>query len=63
MEENFFDSEEKLENYRTANKDTKKEIVTARNGWIQHQTIDIERNLATNNTRKAFKLVKTLTKL
>ncbi|KAK3893242.1 hypothetical protein Pcinc_002931 [Petrolisthes cinctipes] len=45
-----------------ANEDIRREIKYAKQRWITEQCTDIEENLAFNNTKKAFQLVKDLTK-
>ncbi|XP_068691590.1 uncharacterized protein [Montipora foliosa] len=44
------------------NKLVKKEMVKAKEKWIQEQCEDIETNLMKNNSKKAYDTVKTLTK-
>lgn len=56
-----FENDEEVMKYRKVNKETKKEITKVRNNEIQDQIIDIENNLAKNNTRKAYLLAKPLT--
>ena len=48
--------------YRKVNKHIKKGMKEARQKWIDDQCEEIEHSIATNNTKKAFRLVKTLTK-
>ncbi|KAK3867667.1 hypothetical protein Pcinc_026891, partial [Petrolisthes cinctipes] len=48
--------------YRKTNKDIRREMKYAKQRWITKQCTDIEENLAFNNTKKAFQLVKDLTK-
>ena len=44
------------------NTQIKKEMKEAKQKWIDGQCEEIEHSIATNNTKKAFQLVKTLTK-
>ena len=48
--------------YRKVNKQIKKEKKEAKQKWIDDQCEDIEHSIATNNTKKAFQVVKILTK-
>ena len=48
--------------YRQVNKQIKKEVKEAKQKWIDDQCEEIEHSTATNNTKKAYQLVKTLTK-
>ncbi|KAK3871096.1 hypothetical protein Pcinc_023742 [Petrolisthes cinctipes] len=48
--------------YRKTNKDIRREMKYAKQRWITKQCTDIEEKLAFNNTKKAFQLVKDLTK-
>ena len=48
--------------YRKVNKQINKGMKEAKQKWIDDQCEEIEYSIATNNTKKAFKLVKTLTK-
>lgn len=54
--------EEELQQYRVANKETKNALNEAKNTWIEKQRKDIEECLNHHNTRKAYELVKNLTK-
>ena len=47
--------------YRKENKQIKKGMKGAKQKWIDNQCEEIEHSIATNNTKKAFQLVKTLT--
>ena len=48
--------------YSKINKYIKKEMVKAKEKWIEDQCIEIESNLKMNNSKKAYDTVKTLTK-
>ena len=48
--------------YRKVNKQIKKGMKEAKQKWIDDQCDEIEHSIATNNTKKAYQLVKTLTK-
>ena len=54
-----YDNEERLDDYKTANKEVKKAIKRAREMWIKEQRLEIEGNLP-KNSRKAFETVKKL---
>ena len=47
--------------YREANNNVKKGIKKAKRNWIEEQCKDIEHNLTTNNSKKAYQIVKELT--
>ena len=55
------ESEEKEEAYRQLNKDIRNDMKGAKEKWIQDKCADIETNLAKNNSKKAYQLVKDLT--
>ena len=48
--------------YRKVSKQIKKGMKEAKQKWIDDQCDEIEHSIATNNTKKAYQLVKTLTK-
>ena len=48
--------------YSKVNKQVKKEMVKAKEKWIEDQCEDIENNLSKNNSKKAYDTVKNLTK-
>ena len=47
--------------YREANNNVKKGMKKAKQNWIEEQCKDIEHNLTTNNSKKAYQIVKELT--
>ena len=51
-----------IEYRKVTNKQIKKGMKEAKQKWIDDQCEEIEHSMATNNTKKAFQLVKTLTK-
>ena len=53
-------SPEEKEDYRKINKDIKNDMKKAKEGWISDKCSDIETNLAKNNSKKAYQLVKEL---
>ena len=55
------ESEEKEEAYRQLNKDIRNDMKGAKEEWIKDKCVDIESNLAKNNSKKAYQLVKDLT--
>ena len=48
--------------YSSMNKTVKKEMIKAKEKWVQEQCEDIESNLTRNNSKKAYETIKTLTK-
>ena len=48
--------------YNKINRKVKKEMIKAKEQWIDNQCKEIEKNLKTNNSKKAYDTVKTLTK-
>ena len=57
-----FQNQKQLEKYREANRTVKKEIQKAKNEWIEKQAAEIEEGMKTNNAKKAFYVVKNLTR-
>eukprot|EP00794_Sanderia_malayensis_P014896 gene14896-16442_t len=51
---------ENLEEYRKSNRETRKMLNEAKNKWIKEQTQEIDDNLARQNTKKAYEVVKSL---
>jgi len=56
------ESSEGAEKYRRANNTVRKEIYKAKDAWIEKQCCTVDQSIATNNTRKAFEVIKNLTK-
>ena len=55
------DSEENKEEYRQLNKDIRNDMRNAKEDFISEKCSNIEENLARNNSKKAYQLVKDLT--
>ena len=55
-----FASEDGAKQYRQADKTVKNNMREAKEKWISNQCNDIERNLKTNNTKEAYRIVKVL---
>ena len=53
-------SEEDLERYREAHKTVRRKMKNDKENWISQQCSELEENIRSNNTRKAFELVKQL---
>ena len=57
-----FKNETKLDEYRKANRNTRKAIRSAKNQWVEEQVNELEKNMEKNNSRKAYDIIKKLTK-
>ncbi|XP_042878322.1 craniofacial development protein 2-like [Penaeus japonicus] len=62
LKKNRFTNNESLGQYRKANKEVKRAIIKAKDNWVEKQAEDIEQSLAVNNSRKAYSVIKSLTK-
>ena len=57
-----YESEEGAHKYRQAEKQAKMRMLKAKEDWISDQCNNIEQNLEANNAKKAYQVVKGLTK-
>ncbi|XP_037776987.1 uncharacterized protein LOC119573958 [Penaeus monodon] len=62
VKKNRFTNNESLGQYRKANKEVKRAIIKTKDNWVEKQAEDIEQSLAVNNSRKAYSVIKSLTK-
>lgn len=62
LKKNRFTNNESLGQYRKANNEVKRAIIKAKDNWVEKQAEDIEQSLAVNNSRKAYSVIKSLTK-
>eukprot|EP00794_Sanderia_malayensis_P019588 gene19588-biopygen14544 len=54
------ESEEKMEEYRKANKEVRRQLRKAKEEWVEEQARLVESNFEMNNTRKVFKTIQNL---
>ncbi|XP_063595249.1 uncharacterized protein LOC134772112 [Penaeus indicus] len=59
---NRFTNNENLDQYRKLNKEVERAIIKAKDEWVEKQAEDIEQSLAVNNSRKAYNVIKSLTR-
>jgi sorting nexin-29 len=62
LKKSKYESDERADMYRKADKQVKTSMLKAKEDWITEQCNAIETNFKTNNTKKAFQVVKNLTR-